>query len=430
MGIECSKFKGQRSRFKIGCLESPHRHGFLPLLACCLLLLPRAALPAPTHTADDPLPALVRLLGRTNDPQLQLDLLRGLSAAFKGHRQVPMPKGWETVETRLGQSPNSAVRALAQSLSLTFGSARALAALRQTVADTSVDPNARRTALNSLLDFKDAGLPPILQNLLKDPELRGPALRALASFDDPRTAAAVLEIYASLPGSEQRDALSTLSSRAAYARPLMTAIVDGRIPRNALTAELVRQLRNLKNDDINATLVKVYGTIRETSPDKRQEIERYKRIFGAGGSQPGDASRGRAVFAKTCQQCHTLFDTGGKVGPDLTGSNRGDLDYILQNIVDPNAVIPNEYRASTVDMKDGRSLTCIVKQQDDKSVTVLTQNETLVLPRNEIDSIQQSELSMMPEGLLAPLSDQEVRDLIYYLSRTGQVPLPPEAAGH
>ena len=135
------------------------------------------------------------------------------------------------------------------------------------------------------------------------------------------------------------------------------------------------------------------------------------------------------MFARICQQCHTLFDAGGKVGPDLTGSNRADLDYLLQNIIDPNAVIPNEYRASTIEMKDGRSITCIVKQQDDKSVTVITQNETLVLPRNEIESVRQSELSMMPEGLLAPLQDQEVRDLLYYLSRPGQVPLPPEKAG-
>ena len=98
--------------------------------------------------------------------------------------------------------------------------------------------------------------------------------------------------------------------------------------------------------------------------------------------------------------------------------------FILQNILDPNAVIPNEYRASTIETKDGRSITGIVKQQDDKTVTVATQTETLVLPRNEVQSQQQSELSMMPEGLLAPLNDQEVRDLVYYLSRPGQVPLP------
>ena len=211
---------------------------------------------------------------------------------------------------------------------------------------------------------------------------------------------------------------------------MLSAVSEGKIPRNALTAEIIRQLRNLKNPDIDADLQQVYGTIRESSADKKQEMERYKQIYWAGGSQPGDAPRGRAVFARICQQCHTLFDAGGKVGPDLTGSNRGDLDYILQNIIDPNAVIPNEYRASTIDMKDGRSITGIVKQQDDKSVTVLTQNETLVLPRNEIESAQHSQLSMMPEGLLAPLNDQEVRDLLYYLSRPGQVPLPAEKAGN
>ena len=198
----------------------------------------------------------------------------------------------------------------------------------------------------------------------------------------------------------------------------------------AWRTEIIRQLRNLKNPDIDADLQQVYGTIRESSADKKQEMERYKQIYWAGGSQPGDAPRGRAVFARICQQCHTLFDAGGKVGPDLTGSNRGDLDYILQNIIDPNAVIPNENRASTIEMKDSRSITGIVKQQDDKSVTVVTQNETLVLPRNEIESVQQSELSMMPEALLAPLQAQEVRDLLYYLSRPGQVPLPAEKAGN
>ncbi len=363
----------------------------------------------------------------TRDPQVQLDILRGLSAAFKGRRQVPMPKGWEQIETRLGQSANTDVRGLAQSLSLTFGSSRALAALRQTLRGPSADLNARGTALNSLLDTKDAGLPPILKVLLADANLRGAAIRGLAVYDDPGTPAAILAVYPSLDGPEKRDALNTLASRAVFAKPLIAVVADGKIPRNALTADIIRQLRNLKNADIDADLQKVYGTIRESSADKKKEIERYKQIYRAGGSQPGDALRGRAVFARTCQQCHTLFDAGGKVGPDLTGSNRGDLDYILQNILDPNAIIPNDYRASTVDMKDGRSLTCLVKQQDDKSMTVVTQNETLVLPRNEIESIQQSELSMMPEGLLAPLNDQEVRDLLYYLSRPGQVPLPPDS---
>jgi len=395
-------------------------------LPICFLLLVAPALRAQSGTDADPLPMLVSVLRGTADSELQLDILRGLSAAFKGRRQVPMPKGWEMVESELGGSPNADVRALVQSLSLTFGSTEALVTLRKTASDRSADLNVRRTALSSLLDTKDAGLPPLLQQLLNEADLRGVAVRGLAAYDDPKTPAAILAAYDSLEGSEKRDALNTLASRVAFAQPMLAAMARGTIPRNALTAEILRQLRNLKNADIDSELQKVYGVIRESSADKQQEIERYKRIYRAGGSQPGDAPRGRAVFARICQQCHTLFDVGGKVGPDLTGSNRADLDYVLQNIIDPNAVIPNDYRATTMEMKDGRSITGIVKQQDDKSVTVITQNETLSLPRNEIQSLQDSELSMMPESLLATLTDQETRDLLYYLSRTGQVPLPGE----
>ena len=76
-----------------------------------------------------------------------------------------------------------------------------------------------------------------------------------------------------------------------------------------------------------------------------------------------------------------------------------------------------------METKDDRVITGIVKAQDENSVTMLTPNETVTIPRKEIASLRQNELSMMPEGLLDPLGEQEVRDLIYYLGRPGQVPL-------
>src|SRR5437867_7409656 len=395
-----------------------------PFFIFSLLLFINPALHAQSNADADPLPALAHVLHESSDTQMQLDILRGLSAAFKGRRQAPMPKGWGTVETKLSQSPNADVRTLTQSLSLTFGSAQALAALRKILADPGANLNARRTALDSLLGAKDSGLTEILLGLLKDPDLRGAAIRGLAAYNDPKTPEAILEVYGSLAGSEKRDALNTLSSRVPFSKLMIAAVGDGKIPRNALTAEIIRQLRILKNPDIDAELQKVYGTIRESSADKKQEMERYKQIYWAGGSQPGDAPRGRAVFARICQQCHTLFDAGGKVGPDLTGSNRGDLDYLVQNIVDPNAVIPNDYRAWSLETTDGRSISGILKQQDEKAVTLVSANETLTVPRKEIQTLTESQLSMMPEGLLLTFNDQEVRDLIYYLRGPAQAPLP------
>ena len=380
------------------------------------------------HAADqDPLAALVGVLKDSKDPQLQLDILRGVSDAVKGRRSVPMPAGWADVEGKLGTSSNGDIRTLAQSLGLTFGSQKALASLRETVLNTKTELASRRAAVQSLLSVKDSALPPILVQLLATPDLRSEALKGLGAYDEPASAPAILAVYPQLSNVEKRDALNTLASRAATAKPLLAAVEAKTVSAKDLTAELVRQLRNLKNPEIDAQVQKVWGAVRETTADKKSEIDKYTKIYRAGGSTPGDASRGRLVFSKVCQQCHTLFDTGGKVGPDLTGSNRSDLGYILENMVDPNAVIPNDYQGSTIEMKDERILTGIITKQDDKAITVNTANEQLILPRNEVKSIQRSELSMMPEGLLAQLSEQEIRDLVYYLGRPGQVPLPANA---
>src|SRR5213075_1171657 len=180
----------------------------------------------------------------------------------------------------------------------------------------------------------------------------------------------------------KRDALNTLVSRVSYAAPLVAAITAQRIPAKDLTADVVRQLRGLKDPALQTQVTKLYGTYRESSADKKAEIEKYRRLYSSGGSQPGNASPGRVVFNKVCAQCHMLFDVGGKVGPDITGANRTDLNYLLETILDPNAVIPNEYRTTEIETKDGRSLVGIVKVMGDKAVQLQTANELLSIPRD------------------------------------------------
>lgn len=394
------------------------KHVFISLAFAAALILPSNA------DAADSLPQLVRLLGESRDTQLQLDLLRGLSQAMEGRAQVPMPAGWDAVEPRLTSSGNAEIRSLGQSLGLKFGSPTALAGLKATLGNPSASTDERRSALRALLTAKDPGMPALLQSLVTDSALSTEAIRGLAATGDAKTPEAILSAYASLSDEAKRDAVNTLASRPTFARPLLAAVEQGTVPKQALTADLLRQLRSLNDADVKAGLEKVYGTFRESTADKQKLIDKYKAVYYAGGSTPGDAPRGRVVYNRVCAQCHTLFDVGGKVGPDLTGSARTDIDYILQNMVDPNAVIPNEYRTSTIEMKDDRVLTGIVKNQDQNAVTVATANETLVLPRKDIGSMQQSELSMMPEGLLDTLPDQEVRDLIYYLRQAAQASLP------
>ncbi len=370
----------------------------------------------------DAMSALVKTLGHVSDDAKRLVILRGMGEALRAQRKAPLPAGWDVVAAKLAGQP--ALRSDVNMLSAKFGSQSAFASLREQLLDSHADAASRASALDTLVNTKDPSLAPGLQRLLGDAALRGPALRALAGYDDAWTPWLVLAVYPKLNPTEKRDALSTLVSRAGWARQLVAAVESKAVPVHDLTAETVRQLRNFGQADLNTRLDQVWGSVRESPAEKQNEIEHFRTVFLAGGSLPGDASRGRAVYDRICTQCHTLFEAGGKVGPDLTGSARADINYILQNVVDPNAVIPNDYRASTVETKDDRSIMGIILQQDDRAVTIVTATETSTIPRNEIKSIRQSEISMMPEGLLTPLAEQEVRDLIYYLRSPGQAPLP------
>lgn len=375
--------------------------------------------------------ALVAVLKETTDAQFQLDVLKGMNEGLKGRREVQAPAGWDEVESKLAQSSNAEVRTLTQTLSLKFGSRSAMTALRKDLLNPALDEAKREAALTSLLASRDPSLAADLLTLLADASLRGAALRGLAAYDEPRAPAAILGLYPSLNAAEKRDALSTLVSRVNFARALLAAIPANQVPARDLSADLVRQLRDLQDEALNQQVEKHWGVIRSTPAEKQQEIARYKQLFQAVPKEKLDLEHGRAIFARTCQQCHTLFGVGGKVGPDITGSNRADLDYILHNILDPNAEIPNDYRTVTIDTKDDRVISGIVTREDGVSVTVATANETIILPKPDILTRRQSELSMMPEGLVATLNETEVRDLIAYLASPAQTPLlaTPDTVG-
>ena len=374
--------------------------------------------------AEGPLDRLTALAAGTADTTLRLDVLRGMEAALRGRNGVSAPAGWTELETTLAAAPDEETRRLARNLGTVFGSPRALETLRTIAANPQAAGADRTAAVDTLLRTRDAALVPLLQKLTAEAGVRATAIRGLAAFDDAQTPSVLLAGFPQFNTAEQRDALNTLASRAAYARPLVEAVRSGAVPKATLTADLVRQLRSLKDTTLASDLTQIWGVMKETSPDMKAEVERVKKLYWAGGSQPGDAPRGRVVFNQVCSQCHHLFDTGGNVGPDITGANRADLDYLLQNILYPNAVIPNEYLASTVETKDERVLTGVIKSQDANGISLQTANELVTVPRSEIRKIEATAVSMMPEGLIANLTEQQTRDLLYYLSRPGQVPLP------
>jgi putative heme-binding domain-containing protein len=229
--------------------------------------------------------------------------------------------------------------------------------------------------------------------------------------------------YSDFSVEQKRDALNALASRPSYATQLLAAVRDNRIARDQLSADLVRQLRNLNDPDLTQQIEQVWGVVRDTPEERLKLIAEYRSLLESPPAVEPDRELGRAIFAKTCQQCHILFGTGGNVGPDITGANRSQLDYLLHNILDPSAVMAKEYRPSVIATEDGRVITGIVKEETDSQVTVQTANEVVTLTPDEVAARKESEKSMMPEDQLTPFSQHEVRSLFAYLSGAGQTPL-------
>ena len=332
-----------------------------------------------------------------------------------------MPKAWKDAYPILIESPLAEVRERALALAVQFGDERAFTLLRKIVPDRALSLKQREDALKTLLFQQKPDLVPILHDLLSDEALRGPAIRGLAAFDDAKTPRLLLELYPRLNTDEKADAIQTLASRGPYALALLDAIDAKTIPRGDINSYTIRQLQTVKQPELAAKIAKVWGEVRPASADKAKLMAKYKAELTPATLKKANLANGRALYAKSCANCHRLFGEGGDIGPDLTGSQRTNLDYVLENVLDPSAIVPKEYQVTVVVTTAGRTLSGIVKKESDAALTLQLPNEVVVLPKAEIESRTPTKLSMMPEGVIEQLRIEEVRDLVAYLASPVQV---------
>ena len=370
---------------------------------------------------------LVETLGKIENPEVQANILRGMNASLQGQRGVTVPAAWPALYEKLKASPNEEVRQQAQALAAAFGGGSALDGLRKTLADSAAKPDARHAALDSLLAAKDALTLPLLLNLVRAPgPLRAAALRGLAAYEDARIPTQILVVYPALDATEKHDALGSLLARAASARVLIASIDAKKFERSAITAPLARQLQGLHDADIDAWLAKNWGAVRTTSAKTQKQIATFKKFLTTDSILRANASHGRALFAQSCAICHNMFGEGAKIGPEVPGSFE-DVDYLLQNIIDPNAIIGKDYQQTFVETKDGRMLSGVLASDDADIVTLKTLAGPAKVSRVDIKSIEISPNSLMPAGMLNALDEDSVRDLFLYLRQRQQVPLPTPA---
>jgi putative heme-binding domain-containing protein len=381
------------------------------LLVCC------------PHTADaidesESLALLVKSLEVTDDSNVQSALMRGIIRGLEGQRNVAAPKGWSLLSKKFASSDNKGLRDLSLQLSQIFGDRKATQQALAILQDASADANARRRALRSLLTQRNEEVSSLLESLLDDPALRLDAIRGYAMIENATAPAVLLGRYKKMSPELRRAVIETLATRKRYAQALLHAVQQEKVSRAEIPAHVARSLKAILGD----RFVKVFGEVRQLAADRTKLMAKYKKMITPLALAAADASRGRAVFKKTCAACHVLYGEGGKIGPDLTGSNRANLDYILLNSVDPSYDVPEGYKMVQIVTVDGRLINGVIDEEDGARVVLKTvEQPRVVIAKEDIEERTVSRKSMMPDGQLDQMKRQEVIDLIKYLRTTEQV---------
>jgi putative heme-binding domain-containing protein len=366
---------------------------------------------------------------RGAEAEVQRDMLLGLREVYRGRRDLAVPAGWRDAYQAVLQKNDSRAVETAQELAVQFGDTQVIWALGKQLAENPGDERQQLRALALLHSRRNSSLVATLK-LLTDPRfpsaaVRRDAIRDLAGYEDEKIPEFLLLCYPLYGAADRADTIQTLTARPKWALALLDAIDRGVIARSDVSALVIRQLQSLGNEEVNARLKKIWGDVRPASAEKKERIAALKEQLTPEALKRADLSRGRAIFAKTCANCHKLFDEGSKLGPELTGSQRHNLDYVLDNVLDPSAIVPRDYKVNVLRLTDGRVVQGVILAETPHTLTVQTANETIPVAVTDIEARKESPLSMMPEGLLDRLHQDDIADLVTYLASPQQVPLPP-----
>ncbi|TLV02684.1 PVC-type heme-binding CxxCH protein [Dyadobacter luticola] len=365
----------------------------------------------------DQFETLVAAIGKAT--MNRVNLLEGMRDGLEGRTDIKTPANWNAVFIKLKQADKQTAT-LATEVSRLFGDTEAAKTDLATLKNKNAPVDQRKKALQSLTSRQRKELLAELPALLDDNALRLDAIRSVAAFDDETLAKSIIEKYPKLNAAEKSEAVQTLASRPKSGWLLTQAISKNVVPKKEVPTYVARQLRRV----VGSGFVEVWGPIDHVAFDEKA-YKKYRNLLTDKSVADASKVQGRMVFQKTCAPCHKLYGEGGIIGPELTGSNRANLDYLLGNILDPSGEIQDDYKMVVVTMRDGRTYVGNIAKETERQLTLrVVGQDAVVVNKSDIQTREVNAASMMPTGLLENLSDKEVTELIAYLKTSKQVDMP------
>jgi putative membrane-bound dehydrogenase-like protein len=356
---------------------------------------------------------LLELLG---DQPAQADsLLAGIERAVLGIKGFERPAKWSEISSKLQGNPN------ALKLSVLFGDEDAIGQMEKLVMNPDAGMEVRRQTMKILIDSNSPNLKSISEKLLKNKEMKIWGARGLSKFEDNRTGEILVSNLQNFDVEERQEVVEILCGRINWADALLSGIENGQVSKSLISPYHAMQIKSLKNDKLNERLDQCWGVIRTSPEYLSKRKEELKTELNSDAVSKADLKNGSLLYDQQCSGCHQLYGRGGNLGPDLTGSGRSNIDYLLENIVDPNSAVSADYRMNILSLKDGRVLSGMIAGQDRNSLTLRMPGSETVVSKADIKKRETLENSIMPAGLLDSLKLEERRDLIAYLMHSQPV---------
>ena len=336
-------------------------------------------------------------------------MLAGIERAVLGIKGFERTAKWNEVSSKLQGNPN------ALKLSVLFGDENAIGQMEKLVMNRDAGTEVRRQTMKILIDSNSPNLKSISEKLLKNSEMKIWGARGLSKFEDNRTGEMLVSSLQAFDGEERDEVVEILCGRINWADTLLSGIENGQVSKSLISPYHALQIKSLKNEKLDERLDQCWGLIR-TSPEYLSKRKKeLKKELNSEAVSKADLKKGSLLYDQQCSGCHQLYGRGGNLGPDLTGSGRSNIDYLLENIVDPNSAVSADYRMNILSLKDGRVLSGMIAGQDRNSLTLRMPGSETVVSKADIKKRETLENSIMPAGLLDNLKKEERRDLIAYL---------------
>jgi putative membrane-bound dehydrogenase-like protein len=256
-------------------------------------------------------------------------------------------------------------------------------------------------ARSSLLPMLDRTQPQLVQQA---------AIRALAQFREAQPGAELIQRWPSFTPQVRGEVLTALLGRPDKTLALLAALEGNVIQRSDLSSTQTKFLSSHRDAVIRERAAKLF------TPAQSALREEVVKQFLPALDLKGDAVRGKKFYLERCLSCHRQGNEGHAVGPDFTSVQSSGKEKLLINLIDPNREVPPNYLNYIVETQDGESLMGLVANENATSVTLRRAfGDETVVPRSSIRRLQSSNLSVMPEGLEAAMSQQDMADLLEFV---------------